>query len=124
MECQGGARLTEKTEELGEKPAPVPLSSPQIQHVLTRARTRASAVRSRRLTARARIRHAWILDGEKEKFMQKFYGKKLLRKGTLGRSKIDVKIIFCWTKGKGIVSRVQIATTLLQSPFADIRQQR
>jgi hypothetical protein len=53
--------------------------------------------------------------------MQKFYGKKLLRKGTLGRSKIDVKIIFCWTKWKGFVSRVQIATPLLQSPFADTR---
>jgi hypothetical protein len=32
-----------KTEELGEKPVPVPLCPPQISHGLTRARTRASA---------------------------------------------------------------------------------
>jgi hypothetical protein len=38
--CQG------KTEELGEKPVPAPLCPPQIPHGLTRARTRASAVRS------------------------------------------------------------------------------
>jgi hypothetical protein len=40
-----------KTEVLGEKPVPVPLSPPQIPHGLTRDRTRASAVRGRRLTA-------------------------------------------------------------------------
>jgi hypothetical protein len=40
-----------KTEELGEKPVPVPLCPPQIPHGLTRDRTRASAVRGRRLTA-------------------------------------------------------------------------
>jgi hypothetical protein len=40
-----------KTEALGDKPAPVPLCPPQITHVLTRDRTRASAVRGRRLTA-------------------------------------------------------------------------
>jgi hypothetical protein len=40
-----------KTEELGEKPVPVPLCPPQISHGLTRARTRVSAVRGRRLTA-------------------------------------------------------------------------
>jgi hypothetical protein len=39
-----------KTEELGEKPVPVPLCPPQIPHGLPRARTRASAVRGRRLT--------------------------------------------------------------------------
>jgi hypothetical protein len=39
-----------KTEELGEKPVPVPLCPPQIPHGLTRARTRDSAVRGRRLT--------------------------------------------------------------------------
>jgi hypothetical protein len=43
--------LTGKTEELGEKPVPVPLCPPQIPHELTRARTRSSAVRGRRLTA-------------------------------------------------------------------------
>jgi hypothetical protein len=43
--------LTGETEELGEKPVPVPLCPPQIPHGLTRARTRASAVRGRRLTA-------------------------------------------------------------------------
>jgi hypothetical protein len=39
-----------KIEELGEKPVPVQLCPPQIPHGLTRARTRASAVRGRRLT--------------------------------------------------------------------------
>jgi hypothetical protein len=39
-----------KTEELGEKPVPVPLCPPQIPHGLTQARTRASAVRCQRLT--------------------------------------------------------------------------
>jgi hypothetical protein len=39
-----------KTEELGEKPVPVPLCPPQIPHGLTRALTRASAVRGQRLT--------------------------------------------------------------------------
>jgi hypothetical protein len=34
-----------KTEELGEKPVPVPLCPPQIPHGYTRARTRDSAVR-------------------------------------------------------------------------------
>jgi hypothetical protein len=38
-----------KTEELGEKPVPVPLCPPQILRGLTRDRTRASAVRGRRL---------------------------------------------------------------------------
>jgi hypothetical protein len=40
-----------KTEELGEKPVSVPLCPPQIPHELTRARTRFSAARGRRLTA-------------------------------------------------------------------------
>jgi hypothetical protein len=39
-----------KTEELWEKPVPVPLCPPKIPHGLTRARNRASAVRGRRLT--------------------------------------------------------------------------
>jgi hypothetical protein len=46
MESHGGMILTGKTEELGEKPVPVPLCPPQIQHGPTRARTRASAVRN------------------------------------------------------------------------------
>jgi hypothetical protein len=44
-----------KTEELGEKPVPMPLCSPQILHGLTRARIRASALRDRRLNAVARF---------------------------------------------------------------------
>jgi hypothetical protein len=43
--------MSGKTEELGEKPVPVPLCLPQIPHGLTRERTRASAVKGRRLTA-------------------------------------------------------------------------
>jgi hypothetical protein len=50
MENDGGMMLRGKTEELGEKPVPVPLCPPQIPHGLTRARTRDSAVRGRRLT--------------------------------------------------------------------------
>jgi hypothetical protein len=46
----------EKTEELGEKPVPLPLCPPQIPHGLTRARTPASAVRDRRLTTWAMAR--------------------------------------------------------------------
>ena len=45
-----------KTEVLGEKPVPLPLCPPQIPHGLTRNRTRASAVGSRRLTAWAMTR--------------------------------------------------------------------
>jgi hypothetical protein len=45
-----------KTEELGEKPVPVPLYPPQIPHGLTRARTLSSAVRGRRLATWAMAR--------------------------------------------------------------------
>jgi hypothetical protein len=48
--------LTGETEELGEKPVPVPPCPPQIRHGMTRARTRASAVRGRRLTTWAMAR--------------------------------------------------------------------
>jgi hypothetical protein len=42
--------------ELGEKPVPVPLYPPQIPHGLTRARTRAPAVRGRWLKTRTMAR--------------------------------------------------------------------
>jgi hypothetical protein len=45
-----------KTEELGEKPVPVPPCPSQILHGLSRARSRASAVTGRRLTAWAMAR--------------------------------------------------------------------
>jgi hypothetical protein len=56
-----------ETEVLGEKPVPVPLCPPQIPHGLPLARTLASTVRSRRLTAWARARRnsddiLWIED--------------------------------------------------------------
>ena len=44
-------KLTGENRQLGEKPLPVPVCPPQISHGLTRDRTRASAVRGRRLTA-------------------------------------------------------------------------
>jgi hypothetical protein len=50
MESHGEMILTRKTEELEEIPVLVPLYPPQISRQLTRARTRASAVRGRRLT--------------------------------------------------------------------------
>jgi hypothetical protein len=53
METHGGMILMGKTEELGEKPVLLCLS--QISHVLTRARTWASAERGRQLTA-------WAMD--------------------------------------------------------------
>ena len=49
-------KLTGKTEVLGGIPVTVPLYPPQIPHGLTRDRTRASAVRGRRLTALAMAR--------------------------------------------------------------------
>jgi len=52
LESDGGMIYWQgKTEKLGEKPVPVLLCPPQIRHGLTRARTRASVVRGRRLTA-------------------------------------------------------------------------
>jgi hypothetical protein len=45
-----------KTEELGEKPVPVPLCPPQIPHGLTPVRIRAPLVRGRRLTTWAMAR--------------------------------------------------------------------
>jgi hypothetical protein len=53
--------LTEKTEELGEKPVPAPLCPPQIPHGLTLHRTRASAVGGGRLTAWAMARPSCFL---------------------------------------------------------------
>jgi hypothetical protein len=50
MESHSGMILTEETEELEEKPLPILFYPPQIQHGQTQARTRASAVRSRRLS--------------------------------------------------------------------------
>jgi hypothetical protein len=44
-------KLTGENWQLGEKPVPVPICPPQISHGLTRDRTRASAVRGRRLAA-------------------------------------------------------------------------
>jgi hypothetical protein len=51
MVSHGVRILTGEKEEFGEKPAPVPLCPPQIPHGVIGARTRASEVRSRRLTA-------------------------------------------------------------------------
>jgi hypothetical protein len=50
-----------KTKELGENPVPVPFCPPQILYGLTRARTRASAVRGRRLTVWAMARPKLLL---------------------------------------------------------------
>jgi hypothetical protein len=56
MENNGEMILTGETEELGEKPVPVPLCPLKIQYELTRARIRASVARGRRLTAWATAR--------------------------------------------------------------------
>jgi hypothetical protein len=52
----GGMISTGETEELGEKPAPVPLCPPHVPLVLSRSRTLALAVRFRRLTVWAMAR--------------------------------------------------------------------
>jgi hypothetical protein len=52
----GGMRIDRGNQSTGRKPAPVPLCPPQIPHDLTRARTRATAVGSRRLTDWAMVR--------------------------------------------------------------------
>jgi hypothetical protein len=55
-------KLTGENRQLGEKPVPVPLCPPQTPHALTRDRTRASAVKSRRLTAWAMARPwRWVV---------------------------------------------------------------
>jgi hypothetical protein len=57
LESDGGMMYWQgKTEELREKPVPVPLCPPQIPHGLTRARTRASTVRGQQLTTSALAR--------------------------------------------------------------------
>jgi hypothetical protein len=57
LESDGGMIYwQEKSEELAEKPAPVPLCPPKIPLELTRAQTRASAVKARRLTTWAKAR--------------------------------------------------------------------
>jgi hypothetical protein len=59
LESDGGMVYWQgKTEELGEKPVPVPLGPPQSPHGLTRA----SAVRGRRLTTWAMARPRRMLD--------------------------------------------------------------
>jgi hypothetical protein len=55
----GGMRVGRGNRSTRRKPTPVPLSPPQIPHDLTRARTRADAVGSRRLTAWAMARSTW-----------------------------------------------------------------
>jgi hypothetical protein len=58
----------QRKQKYSEKTCPVPLCPPQIPHGLTRARTRASAVRGQRLTAwvmaRPYLRSKWIQLGE------------------------------------------------------------
>jgi hypothetical protein len=51
MDSRGGMTLTGEPEEFGGKTVSMPLFPPQIPHGLARVRTRASAVRGRRLTA-------------------------------------------------------------------------
>jgi hypothetical protein len=55
-EVVGGMKIGKGNQSTRRKPPPTPLCPPQIQHDQTRARTRAAAVRSQRLTARAMAR--------------------------------------------------------------------
>jgi hypothetical protein len=54
--AMGGMRIGRGNRNTRRKPAPVPLCPPQLPHYLTRARTRAAAEGSRRLTAWAMAR--------------------------------------------------------------------
>jgi hypothetical protein len=53
--------MVQRSNEIdGRKPVAISLCPPQIPHGLTRDRTRASAVRGQRLTARAMARPSWV----------------------------------------------------------------
>jgi hypothetical protein len=58
----GGMRIGREGRSTRRKPTPVPLSPPQIPHDLTRARTRAASLRSRRLTACVTARPSALID--------------------------------------------------------------
>jgi hypothetical protein len=60
MESHSGIILTGKPYYSREKPVPVPLYPPQIPHRLTWARTWASAVEGRQLTASAMARPSFV----------------------------------------------------------------
>jgi hypothetical protein len=75
MERHGGMILTGEIEELGQKPVPVPLCS-QIPHGLTRARTLASAMIGRRLTA-------WAMERPSEKHTVPILRSEILNNETL-----------------------------------------
>jgi hypothetical protein len=64
LESDGGMILTGKSRITRKKPVPLPLCPLQVPHGLTRAPTRASAVRGRRLTAWAMARsvHKWMIN--------------------------------------------------------------
>jgi hypothetical protein len=51
----GGMRIVRGNRSTRTKPAPVPLRPPEIPHDLSCVRTRAAAVRRRRLTARPKV---------------------------------------------------------------------
>jgi hypothetical protein len=78
-----------KAEELGDKPVPVPLCPPQTPDGLTRARTRASAVRGRRLTAWAMVRPEWsylcILSSNFVKYILSWEGRITLSKSIISQ---------------------------------------
>jgi hypothetical protein len=57
----GGMRIDTVNRSTSRKFAPVPLGPPQIPHDLTRSRTRATAVGSRRLTAWLRLTAIFLL---------------------------------------------------------------
>jgi hypothetical protein len=59
----GGLKIGRGNLSTRRKPAPAPLCRPQIPHDQTRTRTRAIAVESQRLTARAMARPVIILTG-------------------------------------------------------------
>jgi hypothetical protein len=59
-----GGMIGRGNRSTGRRRVPVPLCPPQIPHVLTRDRTRASALRSRRVTAWTRLQDCFSYDPE------------------------------------------------------------
>jgi hypothetical protein len=72
----GGMKIGRGNRSTRRKPLPAPLCPPQIPHEHTRARTRAAAVGSQRLTAWAMARPSWIVTFQGNLHMELVRGQK------------------------------------------------
>jgi hypothetical protein len=85
----GGMKIGRENRRTRRKPAPAPLCSPQIPHDQTRARTRAAAVGSQRLTAWAMARPISIIR------LARIMGKNTIHRHT---DKISARMTVTWTR--------------------------